>query len=167
MAADLNIRGVTFFKVISCYKFYFFLQDMQQLHMTALYSNYLPASQKSASQLRFLQLLTKLSRVVPDQRPLNGRCCCCCLTKLQIDSPFSCVKVILIHPYWHKHTHPSNGPFSGTTRVSWYQDNKTNLDFTEARDSEWQWHQLGHMQVCTSLQTNNDASTPSLTQTNL
>jgi len=22
----------------------------------------------------------------------------------------------------------------------------TNLDFTEARDSEWQWHQLGHMQ---------------------
>ena len=24
---------------------------------------------------------------------------------------------------------------------------KTNLDFTEARDSEWQWHQLGHMQV--------------------
>jgi len=21
------------------------------------------------------------------------------------------------------------------------------LDFTEARDSEWQWHQLGHMQV--------------------
>ena len=21
---------------------------------------------------------------------------------------------------------------------------KTNLDFTEERDSEWQWHQLGH-----------------------
>jgi len=32
---------------------------------------------------------------------------------------------------------------SGTTRVSWYQKGKTNLDFTEARDSEWQWHQLG------------------------
>jgi len=29
------------------------------------------------------------------------------------------------------------------------------LDFTEARDSEWQWHKLGHMQVCTSLQTDN------------
>ena len=39
---------------------------------------------------------------------------------------------------------------------------KTNLDFTEARDSEWQWHQLGHMQVCTSLQTDNHASTPPL-----
>jgi len=37
--------------------------------------------------------------------------------------------------------------------VSLYQKSKTNLDFTEARDSEWQWQQLGHMQVCTSLQT--------------
>jgi len=37
-----------------------------------------------------------------------------------------------------------------------------NLDFTEAKDSEWQWHQLGHMQVCTSLQTDNHASTPPL-----
>jgi len=36
---------------------------------------------------------------------------------------------------------------------------KTNLDFTEARDSEWQWHQLGHMQACTSLQTDNHANT--------
>ena len=34
---------------------------------------------------------------------------------------------------------------------------QTNLDFTEARDSEWQWHQLGHMQVWTSLQTIRDA----------
>jgi len=32
------------------------------------------------------------------------------------------------------------------------------LDFTEARDGEWQWHQLGHMQVCTSLQTDNHAA---------
>jgi len=46
--------------------------------------------------------------------------------------------------------------------VSWYQKGKTNLDFTEARDSEWQWQQLGHMQVCTSLQTDNHASTPPL-----
>ena len=36
------------------------------------------------------------------------------------------------------------------------------LDFTEARDGEWQWHQLGHMQVCTSLRTDNHASTPPL-----
>jgi len=46
--------------------------------------------------------------------------------------------------------------------VSRYQKDKTSLDFTEARDSEWQWHQLDHMQVCTSLQTDNYASTPPL-----
>jgi len=40
------------------------------------------------------------------------------------------------------HIHTFNGPFSGT--------------------SEWQWHQLGHMQVCTSLQTDNHANTPPL-----
>ena len=51
--------------------------------------------------------------------------------------------------------HPFNDPLSGTTRVRQYQKGKTNLDFTEARESEWQWHQLGHMQVCTSLQTDN------------
>ena len=30
------------------------------------------------------------------------------------------------------------------------------------QESEWQWHQLGHMQVCTLLQTDNHASTPLL-----
>jgi len=39
--------------------------------------------------------------------------------------------------------------------VSRYQKGKTNLYSAEATDSEWQWHQLGHMQVCTSLQTDN------------
>jgi len=46
--------------------------------------------------------------------------------------------------------------------VSRYQKGKTNLDFTEARDSELQWYQLGHMQVGISLQTNNHANTPPL-----
>jgi len=59
-------------------------------------------------------------------------------------------------------THPFNGSFYGTTQVSWYQKGKTNLDFTETRDSEWQWHQLGRTQVCTSLQTDNHTSTPPL-----
>ena len=70
--------------------------------------------------------------------------------------------VRLIVDRTHTHTHLFNGPFSGTIRVSWYQKGKPNLDFTEARDSESQWHQLGHMQVCTSLQTDNHASTPPL-----
>ena len=59
----------------------------------------------------------------------------------------------------HTYTHTHN-PLSGTTRVSRYQKGKTYLDFTEARDSEW--HQLGHMQICTLLQTDNHASTPPL-----
>jgi len=46
--------------------------------------------------------------------------------------------------------------------VGRYQKDKTKLDFTEARDSEWQWHQLGHMQVCTSFQTDNHAITSPL-----
>jgi len=62
----------------------------------------------------------------------------------------------------HTYTHPFNGPLSGTTRVGRYQNGKINLDFTEATDSEWHWHQLGHMQVCTSLQTDNHASTSPL-----
>ena len=60
------------------------------------------------------------------------------------------------------HTHPFNGHKSETTRVSRYMKGKTNLDFTEARDSELQWHQLGHKQVCTSLGTDNHTSTTPL-----
>jgi len=58
--------------------------------------------------------------------------------------------------------HPFHSHLSRTIQVSRYQKGKTNLDFTEARDSEWQRHQLGRMQVCTSLQTDNHASTPPL-----
>ena len=62
----------------------------------------------------------------------------------------------------HTHTHPFNGPFSGTIQVSRYQKGKTNLDFTEARDSEWQWDQLCHLHVCTLLQADSHTSTPPL-----
>ena len=48
------------------------------------------------------------------------------------------------HTHTHTRTHARtfNGPLSGTTQVSRCQKGKTDLDFTEARDSEWQWHQL-------------------------
>jgi len=65
--------------------------------------------------------------------------------------------------HMHTHTHtrltalcPGLPRWDGNRKVN------INLDFTEARDSEWQWHQLGCMQVCTSLQTDNHASTPPL-----
>jgi len=86
---------------------------------------------------------------------------------LQLPRPFCAWVQHANHPateppcdaHTHTHTHPFNGPMSRTTQVSRYQKGKTNLDFTGARDSEWQWHQLDHMQVCTSLQTDNHAST--------
>ena len=84
-------------------------------------------------------------------------------------SHIHCCKLMHFRPvisirYTHTRAHALafNGPLSGTTWVCRNQKGKTNLDFTEARDSEWQWHQLGHMQVCTSLQTDNHTSTPPL-----
>ena len=68
----------------------------------------------------------------------------------------------ILSPKWHTHTHPFNGPLSGTTHVSRYQKGETSRDFSEARDTDWQWHQLGRMQACTSLQTDNHASSPPL-----
>ena len=53
------------------------------------------------------------------------------------------------------HTHPFNGPLSGTTRVSQYQ-------ILPEQEIVWQWHQQKHMQVFTSLQTDNHASTQPL-----
>jgi len=47
------------------------------------------------------------------------------------------------------YTHTFNDHFSGITQVSQYLKGKTYLDFSEARDGEWQWHQLGYMQVRT------------------
>jgi len=64
--------------------------------------------------------------------------------------------------YTHTHTHTRL--MALCLVLPGYQKGKTNLDFTEARDSEWQWHQLGHMQVCTSHQTDNHASNASSLQ---
>jgi len=59
--------------------------------------------------------------------------------------------------------YPFNSLFSRTAWVSQHQKCRTILDFNEARDDGWQWRQLDHMQIiCTSLQTDNHASIPSL-----
>jgi len=47
------------------------------------------------------------------------------------------IPIVGTHTHTHTVTHPFNGPLSGTTQVSRYQKGKTNLDFAEARDSEW------------------------------
>ena len=95
-----------------------------------------------------------------DCRPRVTRLCCPHGTWGQLVSSSSACFTFLTQK--HTLTHLFNGPLSGTTWVGRYQKSKTSLDFTEARDSEWQWHQLYHMQVCTSLQTDNHASSPPL-----
>ena len=67
--------------------------------------------------------------------PISYKQCCCWCSQISV----------FYISNTHTYTHPFNGPLSGTTQVSRYQKGKTNLDFTEARDSEWQWHQVGHM----------------------
>jgi len=47
---------------------------------------------------------------------------------------------------------------SGTTQASRYQKGKTNLDFTEARDSEWQWHPS--WAICMSAPRSRQTTTP-------
>ena len=107
----------------------------------------------------------------PGQKALKWLCVSACVLiktvackwnsqKLNLQALSHGCNALTIAP--HTHTHPFNGPLSGTTQMSRYQKGKTNLDFTEARDSGWQWHQLGYMQVCTSLQTDDHTSTPPL-----
>jgi len=61
------------------------------------------------------------------------------------------------------HTHARarafNGPLSETAWVSRYQKGEPILILLK---QETQWHPLGHMQVCTSLQTDNHVSMPPL-----
>jgi len=71
----------------------------------------------------------------------------------EISPTYTVMNLLQTHTRTHTHTRLM-ALFSGTTLVSRYQKNKTSLDFTEARDSEWQ--------VCTSLQADNHASTPPL-----
>jgi len=65
--------------------------------------------------------------------------------------------------------HPFNGLFSRTSWVSWYQKGRTILDFNEARDDRWQWHQLNHMQIVYTLlkKTDNHTSTSSCLAENI
>jgi len=97
-----------------------------------------------------------------DKRSIRQYC------TMNVSSAGGASEAELKQEFWNRHNQQYyrlqtfSGPFSGTTRVRRYQKGKSNLDFTEARDSEWQWHQLGHMQVWTSLQTDNHTSNPPL-----
>ena len=101
-----------------------------------------PSSRQNHASTPPLNFFTgRMPFLLPNQQRQSTQGCS--PGQLQLLQPFKCL-------------------FSRTTWVSRYQKGKTNLDFTGARYSEWQWHQLGDMQVCTSLQTDNHASTPPL-----
>ena len=107
------------------------LERGADLHMAQLMPLPLTVSCFSKIQIGFT-FLVPAHLGSPGKRAVKRVCVCVCYT----------------------HTQPFNGPFSGTTWVSWYQNGKINLD------REWQWHQLGHMQACTLLQTDSHTSTP-------
>ena len=114
----------------------------------------------------FIEILLTEQRVTTSKQTSTADCSTAsyqwylCYVCWHITTKANLTILNICKPYTHTYTF--SGPLSGTTRVRWYQKDKTNLDFTEARDSEWQWHLLGHMQVCTLLQTDNHASTPAL-----
>jgi len=67
------------------------------------------------------------------------------------------------HTHTHTHTHtrltahcPGLPGSAGTREV------KPIWILQKQRDCEWQWHQLGYVQVCTSLQADNHANIPQL-----
>jgi len=74
--------------------------------------------------------------------------------------PLAAFTLFYVRCATHTHTHPFNGPFSGTAQVSWYPKGNTNLDLNEARDSEWQRHQLGHIASLHLAPDNHASTTP-------
>jgi len=77
-----------------------------------------------------------------------------------------------IHTHKHTQTHTqSSWILSTITRVSRHQNSKTRkvklIWIYWSRHSESQWHQLGHMQICTLTQTHNRKHTPISIKTNI
>ena len=60
------------------------------------------------------------------------------VTRSYSDNP-SALPEVYNNTHTHTYTHTRL-----TAQVSQYQKGKINLDFTEAKYREWQWHQLGY-----------------------
>jgi len=88
----------------------------------------MPSLSASVTRVLALEAIRQQRRCIADDRRSA-------LTRHQL-------QMIMATTHTHTHTRARarafNGPLSGTTEVSRYQKGKTNLDFTEARDSEWQ-----------------------------
>ena len=53
----------------------------------------------------------------------------------------------ILKTYIHTYMHTFNGPFFQDNLGKPAPERYTILDFTEARDDGWQWHQLDHAQI--------------------
>jgi len=87
---------------------------------------------------------------------LSGMLQCLCFTYVTVSKKVT-------------HTQPFYGPSGFCPGLPGWADTRkvppgrwNQSGFTGARDSEWQWHQLGHMQICILTQTDNHASIPPL-----
>jgi len=79
-------------------------------------------------------------------------------------SKFSLVYLLVWHLHFILHTFftQSSSTFRSTCPYYWNLFCcDTNLDLLE-QETEWQWHQLGHMQICTLTQIHKHASIPPL-----
>ena len=61
---------------------------------------------------------------------------------------------------WPSGFFPELPGLAGTRKVKPGRQNQSG--FTGATDSEWQWHEMGYMQIYSSPQTDNHATIPSL-----
>ena len=107
--------------------------------------------------------LSKMSSSSCSSASCATLCLCCSYSALVTRSQYDNAGADLPTGRFWTHTHTRlMALFPGIPKWASTRKVKTNPDFTEARDSEWQRHQLGRMQVCTSLQTDNHASMPPL-----
>jgi len=75
---------------------------------------------------------------------------------------FTTVPICSFHKVLLLLLHTFNDPFLGQPRWTSTCKVKPIWILLKQETCEWQWHQLGHMQVCTSLQRDKHASTPPL-----
>jgi len=121
----------------------------------------LPLTISCPSKSRFfLSFWYQLTWVVTYKRLLNGW--------LLLSSSMSSSFEYIMHTHTHTTILRLSWILSETTWMSRRQKGKTSFRKVKpiwiywSKDSEWPWHQLDHMQICTLTQTHNHASIPPL-----
>ena len=99
---------------------------------------------------------------------IGGGLCCLSISSstLFLHSLLNASLAVALTTYFAQsdtHTRQFNGLFSRTAWVSRHQKGKPFWILLKQEKMGWRWHQLDHMQIiCTTLQTDNHTSTPSV-----